>query len=163
MHYGKGFQPPLVASNREPQPEQNMTNSKIRGNMLTCPVPLTECARMMSSLLFAAYSFCLRRSFFICSVSFLFAAFLFYLQRFFFVCSISFLFAAFLFYLQRFFFICSVSFLFAACPLWAIVELGRQLFFFAKPKQTSSIHLANSPKGYVDNINSKVQHSSEAI
>ena len=106
-----------------------------------CPVPSAACARMMCSFLFAAFVFCLQRSFFVCNVRFLFAAFvfclqrffylqfsfficslLFYLQRFFFVCSVSFLFAAFLFCLQRFFFVCSVSFLFAACPLWAIVE-----------------------------------------
>ena len=57
---------------------------------------------MMCSFLFAAFVFCLQRSFFVCNVRFLFAAFLlfavlvFYLQP-------TFLFAAFLFCLQRFF------------------------------------------------------------
>ena len=90
--------------------------------------------------LFAAFVFCLQRSFFVCSISvicsrhllfatlvficsvlfficsvlFLFAAYFFYLQRTFFICSVLFLFAVFLFYLQRSFFVCSVSFLFAA-------------------------------------------------
>ena len=128
-----------------PQKLQNITNTdflinenrtdfeKTREILRSYPVPLTECARMMCSFLFAAFVSCLQRSFFVCNVRFLFPAFvfclqrffylqfsfficslLFYLQRFFFVCSVSFLFAALLFCLQRFFFVCSVSFLFAA-------------------------------------------------
>ena len=123
-----------------PQKLQNITNTdflinenrtdfeKTREILRSYPVPLTECARMMCSFLFAAFVFCLQRSFFVRNVRFLFAAFvfclqrffylqfsfficslLFYLQRFFFVCSVSFLFAAFLFCLQRFFFVCSMS------------------------------------------------------
>jgi len=123
-----------------PQKLQNITNTdflinenrtdfeKTREILRSYPVPLTECARMMCSFLFAAFVSCLQRSFFICSVRFLLAAFLlfaayifklqfsflicsvlFHLQRFFFVCSVSFLFAALLFCLQRFFFVCSMS------------------------------------------------------
>ena len=145
-----------------PQKLQNITNTdflinenrtdfeKTREILRSYPVPLTECARMMCSFLFATFVFCLQHSFFvcsvsficssrflfaaylfICSVSFLFAAFLFCLQRFFFVCSVTFLFAAFLFCLQRFFFVCSVFFLFAACPLWAIVQGSHPVFFYS--------------------------------
>ena len=121
-----------------PQKLQNITNTdflinenrtdfeKKREILRSYPVPLTECARMMCSFLFAAFVSCLQRSFFICSVRFLltafllFAAYIFKLQFSFLICSVlfhlqrSFLFAAFLFCLQRFFFVCSVSFLSAA-------------------------------------------------
>ena len=102
-----------------PQKLQNITNTdflinedrtdfeKTREILRSYPVPLTECARMMCSFLFAAFASCLQRSFFVCNVRFLFAAFVFCLQRFFYL-QFSF------FYLQRFFFVCSVSFLFAA-------------------------------------------------
>ena len=116
-----------------PQKLQNITNTdflinenrtdfeKTREILRSYPVPLTECARMMCSFLFAAFVSCLQRSFFICSVRFLltafllFAAYIFKLQFSFLICSVlfhlqrSFLFAAFLFCLQRFFFVCSMS------------------------------------------------------
>ena len=106
----------------------------------SCPVPSAACARMMCSFLFAAFVFCLQRSFFVCSIRFLFAAFLlfailvFLFAAYFFICSVSFLFAALLFCLQRFFFVCSVSFLFAACPLWAIVHFRVLTFLETGPE-----------------------------
>ena len=145
-----------AVSNREPQPEQNiMANSKIHEKLTYLPSPFSR-VRAHVFFLFAAFVFCLQRSFFVlqhsffvCSVCFLFAAFVFCLQRFFylqhrsficssrflfaayfFICSVSFLFAAFLFCLQRFFFVCSMSL------------VGHRTF---KPVVFIQVHLTNSP------------------
>ena len=103
--------------------DENCTDfEKEREILRSYPVPLAECARMMCSVLFAAFTFCLQRLFFVCSVSFFCLQRFCYLQHtsfncrasflfaaYFFICSVHFFFAEFLFYLQRFFFVCSVS------------------------------------------------------
>jgi len=65
-----------------------------------CPVPLTKCACMMSSLLFAVFVIYLQRVFFC-------------LQCFFFVCSVSFLFV-----------VCSLWAIVDICPPQALLVLS---------------------------------------